>query len=107
MKTSKNTITEPQLFVDDHHGVYMGQIAWQQLAERYKKQAIRQISSEDIASLNNGPDDEFYCDAWGNFEGIIFKTPTGQKLNICMADGGVWIIPACFRGKKLNDFFGN
>ncbi len=106
MKTNKNTITEPQLFVDDHHGIYMGQIAWQQLADRYKKQAEKVLSNEDIADLQN-PDSENYCEVCDEFCNIIFKTETGQKLQIQYAEGGMWIIPACFRGTKYDEFFGN
>jgi len=86
----------------------MGQIAWQQLAERYKKQAIKKLSEEDIKSIELGPDDEWHCEAMDNFTNIEFKTPTGQKLWINYAEGGMWVLPACFlRTKAANEFFGN
>jgi hypothetical protein len=106
MRTSKNTITGPELFVDDHHGQYMGQIAWQQLAERYKLQAKKQLSAETIASIEAGPDDEYHHESCDSFTNCTFKTPTGQKLSIQYAEGGMWIIPACFTGKKAEEFFG-
>jgi len=108
MKKNKNTITEPQLFVDDHHGQYMGQIAWQQLAEFYKKQALKVLSAETVKSLEDGPEDEWHFDACDSLTNLEFKSPTGQKLFIQYAEGGIWILPACFlRSKAANEFFGN
>lgn len=108
MKQTKNTITEPQLFVDDHHGQYMGQIAWEQLAERYKKQAAKVLSAEDIKSIENGPEDEWHCEAMDNFTRIEFHTPTGQKFYIDYAEGGMWVLSASFlRSKAASEFFGN
>jgi len=108
MKTNRNTMTQPELFVDDHHGQYMGQIAWQQLADRYKKQAVKVLSAETIKSLENGPDDEWHMEACDSFTEVEFKTPSGQKFFINYAEGGIWVLPACFlRSKAVNDFFGN
>lgn len=105
---NKHTITQPELFVDDHHGQYMGQIAWQQLAERYKKQAINTLSGEDIKSLENGPDDEFHFEACDNLTNVLFHTPTGQQFYIQYAEGGMWILSKYFlRSKQANEFFGN
>lgn len=106
MKTTKNTIIEPSLFVDDHHGQYMGKIAFEQLADYYKNQAIKQMSKDDITSIQNN-EDEFYCEACDSLTNVTFKTPTGQKLSLHYAEGGIWMIPNCFlRSKKAQDFFG-
>ncbi len=108
MKTNKNTITSPELFVDDHHGQYMGQIAWQILADRYKKQAKKHLSEDTIKSLEIGPDDEFHFDACYNLTNVQFHTPTGQKFYINYAEGGMWILSACFlRSKAASEFFDN
>lgn len=107
MKTTKNTIIEPILFVDDRNGIYMGQIAFNQLAENFKNQAIKQLGKNTIESIINGPDDEFYHESCDNLTNITFKTQTGQKLSLNYAEGGIWIIPNCFlRSKKAQDFFG-
>lgn len=104
----KPKFNQPELFVDDHHGVYMGQIAFNQLAPRYKDQAIKQMSSEDVQSLLNGPDDEFYFDGCDSLTNVVFKSETGQKMSIQYADGGMWLIPNCFlRTKQANEFFQN
>lgn len=106
MKTSKNTIVEPELFVDDHHGQYMGELAYEYLNARYKAQVKKQLSDFDIEAIQD-TDSEFYYDAVNNFTNVVFKTNTGQKFNIQFAEGGLWIIPFCFmRSKKANEFFG-
>lgn len=98
----------PELFVDDLHGRYMGQIAYEQLADPYLKQANKTLSKEDIQSLLDGPDNEWYDKATDNLTNISFKTPTGQRFNINFAEGGLWCIPLCYyRTKQANDFFGN
>lgn len=107
MKTSK-TMRQPELFVDDHHGQFMGQIAWQQLAERYKLQAKKVLSQEDVKAIEDGPDNEWHHEALTMFTTIEFKTPTGQKFHIDYAEGGMWVLPACFLSSKAaNEFFGN
>jgi len=101
-------LTEPELFVDDHAGIYLGQTAFNQLAPRYKNQAIKQMSKDDIESISEGPDNEFYYDACDSFTQVVFKSPTGQKMNIQYAEGGLWLIPFCFlRTKQASEFFGS
>lgn len=103
---AKKKWTEPELMSDDHNGRYMGQHVWKTLAERYKIQARTKLSAEDIASLEAGPDDEFYDEACDNLTNVNFRTETGQKFTIQYAEGGMWAIPACFRGEKAEKFFG-
>jgi hypothetical protein len=106
MNTNKDTITEPELFVDDHHGQYMGKIAYEQLADEYKVQAQKALSTETIADLLN-MESEFHHDAVDEFTRVEFVRPSGQKFNIQFAEGGMWIIPYCFmRSKAAADFFG-
>lgn len=99
-------ITSPELFVDDHHGQYMGQLAWQYLADEYKEQARKVLSAEDIASLEAGPDDEFYFDACDALTRVTFMYE-GQEVGIQYAEGGMWIIPESFYGTpESEEFFG-
>lgn len=94
MRHNKQTITEPELFVDDHHGQYMGQIAWQQLAERYKSQARKVLPKKTIEEIEKGPDAEWHFETCLSFTEVEFHTPTGQKFRIEYAEGAMWIIPA-------------
>lgn len=103
----EKTLRSPVLFVDDHHGQYMGKIAWEILAEEYKEQAKKHLSAEDIAAITN-IEDEWHHEAVDKFTRIDFKKSTGQKFNIEFAEGGMWVIPHCFhRTKAAADFFGH
>lgn len=98
---------EPELWVNDSHGIYMGKIAYEQLNERYKKQANDCLNVDEIWAIEE-MDDEEYNDAVDKFTQIEFKTESGQKFNIQFAEGGLWVIPFCFyRSKQANEFFGN
>ena len=108
MKKNQNTITEPILLVDDHHGIYMGKFAWESLAERYKKQAIAQGFNQEYQSDISNIENEFYCDACDMLTGITFKTPSGQRFWITYSDGGMWIISLyVLRSKQFKDFLSN
>lgn len=103
----KNKFTEPELLVDDHHGIYMGKFAYEFLKERYKKQIEKHLSPDELFDLLN-PESEFYFDACNKLQDITFTTETGQKFYLQYAEGGIWLIPACFmRTKKYDEFIGH
>ena len=84
----------------------MGKFAWEVLADKYKKQAKKHLTEDTINDLSN-VDSEFYDDACDSLTQITFKTETGQQWNLQYAEGGIWAIPKCFRGKKASEFFGD
>ncbi len=99
--------TEPELFIDDHHGIYMGKFAYEALAPTYKAQVATHMSAGAIKSLQDTYD-EFYDESCNELTEITFVTETGQKWSLQYAEGGIWAIPACFmRSKKASEFFGN
>ena len=103
MKTNKNTITKPELFINSAHGIYIPQIFAQQIDEHYKKQ----IDAQVLADLSS-PENEFYWDAWNYIEGKLFKTPTGQKIFFLQPDGDLWVVPACYiRTKEYKENWNN
>jgi hypothetical protein len=95
----------PTLLVDDHHGIYMGKLAWEYLSERHKQQAKKHLSPATIESIQN-TEDEWYYESCDRLCRIEFRTKTGGKFTLAYAEGGIWAIPNCFRGKKLEEFFG-
>ena len=100
--------TEPQLLVDDHHGVYMMQLLiqqWKAENNRYWKQIARGLDDDLLQALLS-VDNEWHNDACCSINSMTFKTPTGQKFEIAYAEGGIWAIPYCFKGKKLEEFLG-
>lgn len=103
----KTKFKEPELFIGDQHGIYIGKFAYEALAERYKAQVAKHMSAEAIKSLQDTCD-EFYNESCDELTEITFKTETGQKWQLQYAEGGMWGIPFCFlRSKKANYFFGN
>ena len=96
----------PTLLVDDHHGIYMGKLAYEYLSDRHKKQAQKHLSDADIEALQD-TENEWYWEACDALCSIVFRTKTGAKFTLAYAEGGIWAIPACLRGRKLEEFFGN
>ena len=107
----KNTKwTEPELMVDDHHGVYMMQLfVKQQKTDNTStwKQIVKSCSEWTVNKILAGPDDESHFEACDNLTQKTFKTQTGQKFRIEYCEGGLWAIPFCFKGKKADEFYGN
>lgn len=95
MKTPTK-IKTPILLVDDHHGIYSGKFAYEYLDQYYKDQINKHLSLEDIKSILDGPDNEWYHEAVDNMTNITLKTRSGQKLYMNFYEGGIWLIPACY-----------
>jgi len=100
--------TEPLLLVDDHHGVYCGQFAYQWLADYLKDQVNAKLSSEDIKAIEAGPDHEWHHEAVDNMTNLILTDRDGVDFYIMFAEGGVWCIPVSFLEdeEKSSQFFG-
>lgn len=95
----KTKFKEPELFIDDNRGIYMGSEAYKALAPRYKAQVAKHMSAEAIESLQN-TECEFYDESCDKLTEIIFVTETGQKWQLQYAEGGIWAVPACFMRSK-------
>lgn len=97
-------MTQPELFVDSHHGVYMYQLAWNYLSDTFKQQAREQgITKEDEQDLVNGPDSEHYFDAADTLERVIFILPdTGDKFYIghLSDESDLWLIPEGYQHEE-------
>ncbi len=101
MKTTKETILEPVLMVDSHHGIYGPKIFLETLAPKLKKQIPKYITE----TLKKGPNyqkslmDDDYWDVWNEVTNIQFKH-NNQKLYVEERDGDIFLIPACFYRTK-------
>lgn len=100
MKTTKNTILEPVLMVDSHHGIYSAQIFVETLHEDLKKQ----IKPEILEDLKN-PENEFYWESWESVLDMEFKW-NRQKVFVMQIED-VWIVPACYLRTKQGQEFIN
>jgi hypothetical protein len=94
MKTSKNTILEPVLMVDSHHGTYSPKIFLETVNAEIKKQIPANLRIE----LRN-PEGENYWDAWDKVLDIVFKVGR-QKFFLDSVDGDIWLIPFCYTRTK-------
>jgi hypothetical protein len=100
MKTSKDTILEPVLMVDGHHGIYSPKIFLEILNAELKKQ----IPATLRADLRN-PEGENYWNAWDQVTQITFKI-RNQKLLIEEIEGDIFFVPFCYlRSKEYKENF--
>lgn len=100
MRTNRNTIVEPVLMVDSHHGIYSYKIFMEQLNAHYKKQIPSELRKElrDVEGEN-------YVEAWDEVYNITFKSPSGQKLFVHENDGDIWFVPAFYARTKAGQEF--
>jgi hypothetical protein len=92
MKQAK-VINEPELLVDDHHGIYVMQVFCKSYAAYITN--MEEVK-EDFQTCLNGPDDEFYHDAWSNLlDNVKFTNDRGEKYTIgnLGESGDLWAIP--------------
>ena len=76
------------LYAADNRGIYIPQF----FAETVNRELVRGVSIEDWKTLEEGPDAEFYWDAWDNvLNRAIIKSPEG-KNGFLWQDGDLWII---------------
>ena len=82
------TILESILVLDGHNGIYIPKI----FIETYNSNIIKlNVNDDDIKSLNNGPDDEFYWEAWENVLNNAIAIIGGEKYFL-YADDDLFLI---------------
>lgn len=89
----KTIANEPELLVDDHHGIYIAQI----FCESYSAYITNMSEvKEDFDICLQGPDHEEYWDAWDNLiDNVQFTNDRNEKYTICNLEesGDLWAIP--------------
>lgn len=91
MKTA--TKKEPELLVNDHHGIYVMQTFCQLYAPYITN--MEEVK-EDFETCLKGPDDEFYHESWENLlNNVEFTNDNKEKYTIGnLGEGGdLWAIP--------------
>jgi hypothetical protein len=86
-------IKEPELLVSDANGIYIAQMFCKVYAS-YITNASE--VGEDLQTCLNGPDDEFYWEAWENLiNNVQFSNDKGEKYTIgnLGESGDLWAIP--------------
>ncbi len=98
-------MTKPDmmLWLDSNRGVYIPQSFAQSFADRAKH--VANVSDEDWAILEAGPDHEFYWDTWNDVEqSAIVTDENGVKFRLHQ-DGDLWLIPEGMEYDEESDTF--
>ena len=83
-----------QLICDSHHGIYCPQITIQSLLP----EIVAQFEPDDVKTVLDGPDNEFYWESWEN---ILDQTFTFEgKTYRLEQDEDVWMLE---EGEEFNN----
>ena len=90
---TQTKINEPELLVNDAAGIYV----IQEFCKRYAAYITNMDKvKEDFDICLDGPDNEFYCEAWADLiDNVEFTNDRGEKYTIGnLGEGGdLWAIP--------------
>lgn len=93
MKKQTRTTKEPELLVDDHHGIYIAQI----FCQTYRAYITNMEEvEEDFNICLSGPDNADYWEAWDSLiNNVNFTNDKGEKYTIgnLFESGDLWAIP--------------
>jgi hypothetical protein len=94
---------EPMLWLSDARGIYIPRDFANSFADRAKH--VQNVSDEDWAILEAGPDHEWYWEAWVNVcDNAIVTDNDGVRFRVHQ-DGNCWLIPEGMEWSEENDFF--
>lgn len=89
--TTTSSKPEMLLWLDDHRGMYIPRDFANSFANRAA--AVQGVDNETWAILENGPDDEWYWEAWDDVCGhAIITDGAGVQYRIYQ-DGDCWLVP--------------
>jgi hypothetical protein len=78
-----------ELYASDHHGIYIPQY----FAESIQREYLGGVSDEDMQILLDGPESEYYWDAWDMVLNNAVLTDKSGKRWTLWQDGDLWIVP--------------
>ena len=97
------TKPEPMLWLDDHRGVYIPHDFALSFANRERD--VSGVDNEEWATLENGPDEDFYWDVWADVcDHAVVTDEHGVQYHVYQ-DGACWLIPLGMEWDEKNDFF--
>jgi hypothetical protein len=83
------TRPEPILILSDAHGINLPRVFTTNVA----RERVENVSDEDWAILQAGPDHSEYWDAWQEVcDNAALTDDNGNKFFLCQ-DGDLWLIP--------------
>lgn len=91
---------EPTLLLDSARGIYIPQA----FAKNFDRTKIRNVTDEQWATLEAGPDHEFYWDAWDEVLDSARFTDDGVEYTLYQNDD-VWAVPTSWEWVDELDWF--
>lgn len=86
-----------QLICDSHHGIYCPQLTIKDLID----DIVSQLPAEDVQTVLDGPDNEFYWESWENILNTSFIIDDGEnKRYYLYQDEDVWMLE---KGEEFNN----
>lgn len=91
-------LLEPALLLNDAHGVYIPQL-W---AQAYGEESIlsAEVRAEDVATVLEGPDHEWYWEAWNDILNNYKHVVKGTAY-LLHQDGDLWEYPEGFQFEEM------
>ncbi len=95
------TKPDPVLFLDDHRGIYIPR----DFVESIVPEALSGVDPENIEILKEGPDHEWYWEAWEDvMSKAVVTDKAGFKYSIYQ-DGACWLIPDGMEWSDEEDWY--
>ena len=80
-----------ELFADGNRGIYVPQ----HFAESVNRDMLRNVSLDDLAILEAGPDHEWYWETWDSVESNAEMVDEhGVTWTLIQVDGDLWAVPS-------------
>ena len=94
---------EPILWLTDALGIYIPREFALKFGDRATQ--VANVSDEDWAILETGPDHEAYWDTWSQVEtDAIVTLPNGEAYTVYQ-DGDCWLIPVGMEWDEESDWY--
>lgn len=92
---------ETVLFLSDARGIYIPR----DFAQSIKRECLSGVSAETLATLESGPDSEWYWEAWDELmQSAIVTDSNGVQFTVYQ-DGDCWLIPKGMEWSEESGFF--
>ena len=82
--------TEPLLYLDGSRGIYIPQ----DFALETKRECIEGVDDEALAILKEGPEHDFYWEAWDEvLDNAVLTDPVSKQHFTLHQDDDLWLVP--------------
>ena len=88
--------TQSQLYADSSHGIYIPQL----FAESGNRDVLSGVNADDMATLESGPDTEWYWEASESILDNARLTDSNGQVWTLYQDGDLWLVPVEWCGQE-------